>query len=218
MLNSDKTLLHRLIDRGLLYLSIHEIMDGLRVSTLVDKKESAGILGNVREALALIRVTDPYRYRRVMTRLNHIFITPSPNQGEYIPSLRRCILGQKMVATGDIRNIALTIIHEATHAELIDRGIGYDRDIRVRVEDACSRQELAFVQRLPDNAELLDLTEQRFAIPEEAWTYEASVQRQIDWLEHESGVPKWFLRAGLAFREWRIRRARARKAFRSEAA
>jgi hypothetical protein len=206
LFHSHRTRLHRFVDRALLYFSFHEVIDGLTVSAFVDRKESAVILGNVREALALIRQYDAYRYRRVVTRLSRIVVNPSPNQGEYIRSLRRCILGKSTVESGDIRNIALTIIHEATHAELFDRGIGYDAKIRIRVEDVCSGEELLFVRKLPDNEELLAITEERFAIPEEVWTNEAMTQRQIEWLQNESETPKWLMRLGLAYREWRIRR------------
>lgn len=47
--------------------------------------------------------------------------------------------------------IALIIIHEATHARLTRLGIGYDEAIRSRVEAICHRRELSFAKLLDDD-------------------------------------------------------------------
>lgn len=48
--------------------------------------------------------------------------------------------------------IAVTIVHEATHARLFKRGFGYVEEVRDRVEEICLRRDLAFTARLPDGA------------------------------------------------------------------
>jgi hypothetical protein len=212
LIDSHKNWLHRTVDRAILHFSYHEVIDGLWVGAFVDKKESVAVLGALRQALVLIRDNDPYRYRRVITRLDKIFVHPSPNQGEYVPELRRCVISTRTAQEGDIARIALTIVHEATHAELMDRGIGYGADIRKRVEEICSRQEMAFGRKLPDTAALLEEVEERMAMPAETWSHDASVQRDIDYVEQEGSLPKWLVRAILKLRERRLERLRRRQA------
>lgn len=211
VIDFHKNWICRTVDLAILYFSYHDVIDGLWVGAFVDKKQSGRILGNLREALALIRNHDPYRYRRVIKRLDKIFVHPSPNQGEYVAPLRRCIVSTRTAEEGDILRIALTIIHESTHAELFDRGIGYDADIRRRVEEVCSRQELIFGSKLPGSAALLEETEYRMTLPAETWSYEASIQRDVEYLEQESSIPTWLVQGILKLRERRIERARRRE-------
>jgi hypothetical protein len=110
----------------------------------------------------------------------------------------------------------VTLVHEATHAELFDRGIGYGLEIRARVEDVCARQELAFGRRLPENNDLIEESEERLSLPDDTWSDENLVQHQLAIMEQEGTVPKWMLRVGRAYREWRLQRARARRSPESE--
>ncbi|MDB5552734.1 MAG: hypothetical protein JWL86_2718 [Rhizobium sp.] len=117
-----------------------------------------------------------------------------------------------MVKERDIGKIAATLIHEATHAELFDRGIGYgDLALRKRVEDFCSREELVFGRKIAVNDWLLEDAEFRSQLPAEAFSNEASYQRELDWFEHDSGIPKWLVRSTLKLHEWRLKFAAIRR-------
>jgi len=207
-----------MIDRVMLYFSFHDVVDGLKISAFVDRKESTAVLANVRQAIELLKSTDAYRYRRVVRRLGHVLVAPTPIQGEYAPVLRRCVLSKKMALAGEIRRIAVTLVHEATHAELFDRGIGYGLEIRARVEDVCARQELAFGRKLPEIDDLLEESEERLMLPDDTWSDENLVQHQLALMEQEGTVPKWLLRVGIAYREWRLRRAGVKRSPKSESA
>jgi len=195
----------------MLYFSFHDVVDGLKISAFVDRKESAAVLASVRQALELLKSTDAHRYRRVVRRLDHVLLAPTPIQGEYAHALRRCILSKNMALAGEIRRLAVTLVHEATHAELFDRGIGYGLEIRARVEDVCARQELAFGRRLPENDDLIEESEERLSLPDDTWSDENLVQHQLAIMEQEGTVPKWMLPVGRAYRDWRLQRARAKR-------
>lgn len=116
-----------------------------------------------------------------------------------------------MVKERDIGKIAATLIHEATHAELFDRSIGYgDLALRKRVEDFCSREELVFGRKIAANDWLQEDAEFRSNLPAEAFSNEASYQRELDWFEHDSGIPKWLVRSTLKLHEWRLKFAALR--------
>jgi hypothetical protein len=72
--------------------------------------------------------------------------------------VQACVLDERYVLseTTTLEQIALTIIHEATHARLERCGIDYDEKLRQRIEAVCLRREFAFVAKLPNGAKLRD--------------------------------------------------------------
>ncbi|MGV3551817.1 hypothetical protein [Rhizobium sp.] len=211
LITSHRTWFLRVADRLVLYFCYHDIVDGLPLCVFDDKKDAPALLKNVREALELIRDTDSYRYRRVVKRLNRIIIHPLPHHGEYIRELRRCTISSALAKSGDIKKIALIIIHESTHAELYDRGIGYSPETRARVEDVCARQEIAFGRKFDNSVELLREAEARLTYPEEVWSNEAISKRELDWMEQQGVMPKWLLRLLAKRRARLLARHRLRK-------
>lgn len=201
MIYSHNTFLKRLMDRIFIYLMFHETIDGLWVGILDDKKAAEVALSDIRQALALIREHDSYRYHRVISRLDKVLVVPSHNQGEYVRALRRCILATAMVKERNIGRIAGLLIHEATHAELFDRGIAYGNlASRKRVEDFCSREQLVFGRKIALNERLLEDAEFRLQLPAGAFSGEVSFRRELDWFERDSGMPKWLVRGMIKLR------------------
>jgi len=204
LLNSHATWISRTVDRLIIKTSWSEVIDGIWVGAHASKRESAAILPRLREALALIRARDPYRYKWVLVHFDRILVVNMPARGQFVPALRRCVLDQEFVETDAIEAIASTIVHEATHGELFRRGVGYDEAIRQRVEDICTRQELAFARKLPDGEGIRARAALKFALPQDTWSGEATFERNVEWLR-ETGVPNWVLKALLSARGWRVR-------------
>jgi hypothetical protein len=69
----------------------------------------------------------------------------------YESATRACMLDTRYVLADatPLEDIAATIVHEATHARLMKRGIGYEEGLRSRVEKVCLRRQFAFAVRLP---------------------------------------------------------------------
>lgn len=63
-----------------------------------------------------------------------------------------CSIQRGRFSDPETRNedIALILVHEATHARLSKFGFGYDEALRARIEAICHRRELAFAKRLGD--------------------------------------------------------------------
>ncbi|MER9939516.1 hypothetical protein [Mesorhizobium sp. M0088] len=113
-------------------------------------------------ALGLIKQFDPVRYRRIIRDLNRIWITTIPGAlGRFIKSTATCEIDRRFVLDEQTvtEQIASTIVHEATHARLFRRGIGYEEQLRARVEGICMGREQAFAAKLPDGASIRNWVE-----------------------------------------------------------
>lgn len=107
----------------------------------------------VAAALQLIRDLDPVRYSRVVHDLKRIWITTIPSAvGRFVNSTSTCELDERFVLGEHTttEQVAGVIVHEAAHARLHQWGIGYEPELRDRVEQVCMRRELAFAAKLPD--------------------------------------------------------------------
>ncbi|RWM13118.1 MAG: hypothetical protein EOR73_29900 [Mesorhizobium sp.] len=108
-------------------------------------------------ALRLIQKFDPVRYKQIVRDLKRIWITTIPGGiGRFIKSTSTCELDRRFVLDEHTvtEQIASTIVHEATHARLDRRGIGYQEQLRARVEGVCMGREQAFAAKLPDGANI----------------------------------------------------------------
>ena len=188
----------------LLRLSSHSRrVDGLWIGVL--EKSDLPLLKPVEDALTLIEMHDPLRYRRILCDLKGIWVVPLPGAlGSYNGRRKLCSLSQSFVGSSSTEAIASTIVHEATHARLRRRSIGYDEDLRGRVERACMRQELAFVRRLPANEPMRIQQEHTIQRFEEAgpsyWSNRSMYDRKIEgWIvsAQEVGMPRWLIKAAV---------------------
>jgi hypothetical protein len=148
-------------DKFELWLSTSRTIDGLWVGSCArDRKNEREItLRRVEEALRLIKLYDPLSYSRIIRDLKRIWVNLVPHYNAwYLHPLQACVLDGRYVLseTTTLEQIALTIIHEATHARLERCGIDYDEKLRQRIEAVCLRREFAFVAKLPNGAKLRD--------------------------------------------------------------
>jgi hypothetical protein len=209
----------RFIDRFGLWISVGEHIDGLWVGTVEIK--SGPVLCGVRNALGLIKTHDPVRYRRLTRDLKRIWVTRDGGPvAHFAYRLDACVLNTRFVLSQDSTPelIAAAIVHEATHARLWGYGIGYDEELRSRVEAVCIRRELAFCAKLPDGQRVREWCEYKLAwcrnranLSDEGLakqrTEEAKQHREETVRELlQLGVPLWFIRTVFATRRamWRV--------------
>lgn len=102
------------------------------------------------DALDLIARADPVSFANIPTLMPGGIAAEATNYAAawYNRRSRTCFLGANTVANACTADIALSIIHELSHARLFAHGIGYQETIRVRVEKVCIRRERAFAQKL----------------------------------------------------------------------
>ena len=189
-----------LIDRVLLRGSVSRYSDGLWIGA-EDKEQSDLILGRVEKALGVIKLHDPRRYCRILRDVDRVWVRALVGvSGRWVKSLRACQLDRRFIL--DDRSSpelgAAIIVHEATHARLMHCGIGYEEEVRGRVEKVCIRRELAFAARLPNGGEVRRLAEKKLTLPAESWSDEALRERWIDDLAaalRALAAPDWVARA-----------------------
>src|SRR5262249_52879499 len=126
-------------ERMMIRLSDSRLVDGLWIG--VGKAKAPELaLRRVEEALCLIKVFDRVRYNRLIRDLERVWVTPLPGySGCFSYLLGACKLDPRFVLAETTlpEMIASTIVHEATHARLQRCGIGYEEELRGRVEAVC---------------------------------------------------------------------------------
>jgi hypothetical protein len=192
----------RLIDRIERHLATSRRVDGLWIG--VRASEAEPLLRRVEEALALIKRYDRRRYDRLRRDVERVWVRDDlgpDSVGQFDPALWACELDDWLVLTATAEELAATIVHEATHARLWRRGIGYDESLRARVEAACFRRELAFAARLPNGNTLREDAKRLLRTPPAYWSDAALLERRIEQFTHyvrrlrELQAPDWLVRA-----------------------
>lgn len=180
-------MLHRAVTRLLyspLFFARHAL-EGVEVWLL-----DSDTRDRVAAALAIVRRTDPWLHARLGALFSGgIFVFASDHvfRGEFHVEGKRCVLS---VGDGDDGHspwdIALTIVHEAAHARLHARGIGYPEGRRARIERLCVGREIAFARRAgasPDDIE--DMLDWREGLEEAAFTNAVLRQKRLASLRRE---------------------------------
>jgi hypothetical protein len=97
-------------------------------------------------------------------------------------------------ATAPVK-IASTLVHEATHARLHRLGIRYTEQTDIRVERACTREELRFLSQVPegDAAALIDGVRSKYESAATLWSRESHIAR-TDQALATVNAPVWLRR------------------------
>jgi hypothetical protein len=173
-----------------------------------DAKKGGKGADKVAAALQLICDVDPIRHRQVVRDISRIWITTVvAAAGQLMPSTSICELDERFLMREDIsiEEVAGAIVHEATHARLFRWGIGYEENLRDRVENICMARELAFAAKLADGAAIrrwvearqngsVDYSNSAFAVREIAGAREALVHL---------GTPGWIADIVVTIARWR---------------
>ena len=129
----------------------HTKIGAIRVSSM--REDDGHFASVVRGALNWIGQVSPSRYARAQKHLRWICCRSLPLgkwSGEYDSGLRMCSIDFEPFGTDDMDRafVSLTIVHEAAHAWLLDIGIPYDAESRLRVESVCHREERLFASKM----------------------------------------------------------------------
>ena len=141
-------------------------------SPLAFEKLAAGI--------ALVKTIDPRRYARLENDVAR-FVLVAAGGEFYDLDIHAQFFDLGGLGRRSIEDIALTIVHEATHARLQGIGIHYTPASAPRIEACCVAQEIAFAQRLPDGAQLASEAARKLDTP--WWDQEAMAKRHIALVE-----------------------------------
>ena len=196
------------------WLSVSKRIDGLLVGTWESDTKAEAVLCRVEAALGLIKAHDRLRYERLLRDLERVrvWVHPGGSSASYKKSLRSCELDSRYVLgeASSLEMIASTIVHEATHARLMHCGIGYQAELRARVEMVCVRRELAFSAKLPNGDQVRESAERSLeycAADEGYWTDAAMEERYVEdsiTAMRHLGMPDWMVQIFPVFRSLRF--------------
>ena len=146
-------------------------------------------------AFTLLDHVSPFMLRRVKRELRRYLLrdTAFPR---YIPHLRCVLLGKDSIAQSNNAEIALILVHEATHARLERLGVRATRFGLERIEMVCMRRELALASHFPDSAAWTNYVESK--INSRFWARKHIRER----LEREllkSNFPPWVVKSLASF-------------------
>lgn len=180
------------------------------------KHKGSAATDKVAAALQLISDFDPVRYRRVVQDIKRIWITTNTGAaGQFVNSTSTCELDERFVLGEHTttEQIAGAIVHEATHARLHQGGIGYEQELRDRVEQVCMERELAFAAKLPNGESIRRWVEARQDRPVDysnAALKAGEIAGARDALLHLD-APAWLASIIVSFARWRHRRILGRQ-------
>ena len=147
----------RLIE-WVLRTDVAESVDGIGlVNMSLNAQPDADFLPATQDALALIRRTDPRRYRILVREFRYIVNTALHDTvASYDRRLRTCYVDFSRFRLGkdpphyewSLAFYAAALVHEATHGRLHSLCIPYNSTTQVRVERLCCTEERRFVRRI----------------------------------------------------------------------
>lgn len=151
---------------------------------------AADRLEAVEAAISLIKKHDNLAWKRLREGIPRILIVDRALP-HYQPGLAACVLPKSQVCDGTTLDLALALVHEATHAR-IRRGRGrwihQAGSAANRAEMACARRELRFAKLLPDETSHVTAIQHRIAqMRPDDFKYSDMVERRL----RREGMP-WY--------------------------
>ena len=173
----------------LIWTARRRIVEGVRVCVSHSAEDADDVFEKAAEALRLIARYAPRmsaRMRRDVKRLlfGDVF------GGRYLAGLQTCLIGTDYARRALPLELAMMVVHEATHARLARAGFRYVGACRERIERICIAAEIAFAERVPGSGAAIDGT--RALQESEWWTPEKGREDAIAALRTR-GLPEWII-------------------------
>ncbi len=140
------------------------------ISDVGDSIEASARAVRLKEVLAFVEAYAPLHLARWEKLFERILIVPGDApMGTYYHEINTCGISGRHLMADTLVSTAMTLAHEATHAQLERRGIRYGSHNRDRVERICTMAEIDLATRLPDAGQ--ELTMARRALEAMPWQY-----------------------------------------------
>ncbi len=164
--------------RAALRLSERRELWHFEVANLSESRTGDRLFERIDEVMGLIESVDPGRLARMRQSFGRVVVMPSGGpSGSYLHFLDGCGLAADHLLAASASSVAMTLVHEATHARLHRAGIPYNRKLRTRIEAVCLRAEIDFGRRLPGAAALVKEAES--ALETEWWDDDSEHRRAM---------------------------------------
>lgn len=143
--------IQQLVEAALLAKTPHERVLGFDVYLDAQGESTANAMMQLGDALRLVERSDPRCFARLRCDLTRFVISPAANvSAAHFPTSSTCYLSSRFVEEYPVPNVAIAIVHEATHARLDHAGIPLYPDWKARIERRCVLEEITFAQRLSE--------------------------------------------------------------------
>jgi hypothetical protein len=129
-------------------------------------------------AMQLLSQYAPVRLTALQRDLPRLFIVPLHNIAECHYGATMCLVQFEYVAAVQTSplQLAMTLVHEGTHARLLRAGFSYEEPMRRRVESLCVLSEILLARRIPDADADIAGAERRLQRSDEYWTDAAALE------------------------------------------
>lgn len=162
---------------------------GFEVVDLCGSGELEFLCTKVREALQLIETHDPTRFARLRRDLKRFALIAGGGEF-YHHGLRAYVMDVPNMKTRSVPELAITVVHEGTHARLALAGISTKRGNVERIEHICTEAAASFAEKIPGGQSLA--THLRAQLSTRWWAHDAMRARRLEQLR-ASGLPDWIL-------------------------
>jgi hypothetical protein len=147
---------------------------------------TAKLREKIEEALKMLALFSPAYYKTARDRMRGIVIVslrPDCSDARWCGYSKLCLMDIDYVSGSSPVDIALTIVHESTHARLEARGIGYSPETRARVEKICTKTMLLALSHFPASPEKtasLKKCEEIMTTPPSFWSDENLMWQKME--------------------------------------
>jgi len=181
-------------------MSSSRALHGIPAAVLGDDPEHC--FDRLDEALDLIARYDPTTLDRMRTLFRGILVFGGERyrRAYWNDTARLCVVTETYVRSSTQRpeDLALTFVHEMTHARLHRAGVEYREGRRAAIEVICAMAELAFARRVTLDPSLAEGRERRIEEwstgGETMWSSATMRDAQFEYLK-ELGTPGWIVSA-----------------------
>jgi hypothetical protein len=169
-----------------------QVVRGMEVVSIAEAHDLARPISKLGDALELIAVHDPLRFERLRKNIRRVLLSDGVGP-EYITSIGACILSVAFVENASTVQLALTLVHEATHARLWRAHIGRRLAKRDQLEHVCIKSERQFGERLrgADRLAALAVVDAEL-VGSKWWSRDALIQRRANEMR-SLGLPAWLI-------------------------
>jgi len=162
-----------------------------------DRAERATIDTRLNMALALVKEHSPTRFAYLQRDLPRLLVTNIADAAAMCcHESGMCVLDSECVtrAASSPSSLALSLVHEGTHARIARAGIRYSEEHRGRIERLCFTAEIVVARRLTDGAQHIPHLERWLQAPDGYFSNEAQRGRSLRELEQIGPVARWLAR------------------------
>ena len=151
----------------------------------------------------------PARAKRVRSLSGILIFGKTSHIARYSVRTNICRIWEPYILASETtpEELALTLVHEATHAWLDRLGFGYEEHIRADIEYLCIRAEYGVALRLPSGSVDVENCRNRLNINPDSLTNASFHEDRISALR-ELGCPMWIIKLAVFIGQMRDRARR----------